>query len=255
MDEMIKIIFLICPMIFLAGVIDAVAGGGGLISLPAYLAVGLPPHLATATNKCSSTFGTLFSTIRFMKGKRICYLSAFVSAGVALIGSYFGAMLNMLLDEKYLRYLLLIVLPIIAVVILLKKDFGEKSSVEKLTKTKLLIDSLLIGFFVGMYDGFFGPGTGTFLILAYTVLMGFDLVTASGNAKVVNLASNLAAFFTFAIGGKIVWQIGIPAAVFGVLGNWVGSGLALKNGKKVIRPMFFLALGLLMTKIGYDLFV
>lgn len=255
MNETLKILLMVCPLVFLAGIIDAVAGGGGLISLPAYLAAGLPPHIATATNKCSSTFGTLLSTIRFMKGKKIHYQSALSSAVAALIGSSLGATLNMSIDEKYLRYLLIIVLPVIAITVLFKKDFGEKSRVHEFSKIKILLLSVSAGFGIGVYDGFFGPGTGTFLLLIYTALIGFDLITASGNAKVVNLASNVAALITFTIGGKIVWHIGIPAAIFGIVGNWVGSGMALKSGRKVIRPMFFLALGLLMAKIIYDIWV
>lgn len=246
---------IICPLVFLAGVIDAIVGGGGLISLPAYMAAGLPPHLATGTNKCSSTFGTLLSTVRFMKNKKIHYIAALTSAGAALVGSPLGATLNMILDERYLSYTLLVLLPIIAVFLICKKDFGDQEGRVEENKVRMIVLSLLSGFLIGMYDGFFGPGTGTFLILVYTGVIGFDLVTASGNAKVVNLASNVAAFVTFALNGKILWSIGIPAALFGIAGNWVGAGLAIKGGKKLIRPMFMVVLLLLMIKIGYDLFL
>lgn len=252
MNDVILTLIVVCPLVFLAGLIDAVAGGGGLISLPAYMAAGLPPHLATGTNKCSSTFGTLFSTLRFMKNKKICYYSAITSAAMALIGSYLGARLNMIVDEKYLKYMLLIALPIIALFLIFKKDFGEESHMNERKPVQVVILSILSGLLIGAYDGFFGPGTGTFLILIYTGIIGFDLLIASGNAKIVNLASNVAAFITFALGGKILWSIGIPAALFGILGNWVGSGLALKGGKKIIKPMFFVTLGLLMCKIIYD---
>lgn len=253
MNEIFLMLIIICPLVFLAGLIDAVAGGGGLISLPAYMIAGLPPHLATGTNKCSSTFGTLCSTLRFMKNKKICYYSAVSSAVTALIGSYLGARLNMIVDEKYLRYMLIVALPIIALFLIFKKDFGDQEQIIRHGAVKVTILSILSGLLIGAYDGFFGPGTGTFLILAYTGLIGFDLVTASGNAKIVNLASNIAAFITFALGSKIVWAIGLPAAVFGIAGNWIGSGLALKGGKKIIKPMFFITLGLLMCKIIYDL--
>lgn len=253
MDTTINILLIVCPMAFLAGLVDSVAGGGGLISLPAYIAAGLSPHLATATNKCSSTFGAMFSAIRFMKNKKVNYLVAFTSAIAALIGSPIGAIINMAIDEKYLGYLLIIVLPIVIVFVLLKKDFGDKNTSDEMPKTKKIILAVIIGFTIGMYDGFFGPGTGTFLIFAYTTLMGFDLVTASGNTKIVNLASNVAAFITFAISGKILWGIGLPAALFNIAGNWIGAGLALKNGKKIIQPMFFIALTLLMGKILFDM--
>lgn len=188
-----------------------------------------------------------------MKCKKVCYYSAISSAIAALIGSYGGARLNMVVDEKYLRYMLIVVLPVIALFLIFKKDFGENNAITPQNPGRVMFLSILSGLLIGAYDGFFGPGTGTFLILAYTGIIGFDLVTASGNAKIVNLASNIAAFITFAIGGKIVWGIGIPAALFGIAGNWVGSGLALKGGKKMIKTMFFVTLSLLMCKIVYDL--
>lgn len=253
--DFIKMLIVIFPLVFLAGLIDAMVGGGGIISLPAYMVAGLPPHLATGTNKCSSTFGTLLSTFRFMKNKKIHYIAAFTSAGAALVGSPLGAMINMVIDERYLSYTMLVLLPIIAIFLLFKKDFGENESLQEENRVKVIVLSILSGFIIGIYDGFFGPGTGTFLILIYTGIIGFDLITASGNAKVVNLASNVAAFITFALHGKIVWSIGIPAALFGIAGNWIGAGLAIKGGKKIIRPMFMLVLALLMVKIGYDLFL
>lgn len=253
MNETVQMLLIICPLVFFAGVVDAVAGGGGLISLPAYLAAGLPPHMAIATNKVSSSCGTLVATLRFMLGRKIHYLSALVSAAAALVGSYFGAQLNMMLEEKYLSYVLIVLLPVIAVFLLCKRDFGERDRAVELTRAKMLIYSVLAGLVVGCYDGFFGPGTGTFLILAYTGLIGFDLVTASGNAKVVNLAANAAALTTYAFSGKVVWLLGLTAALFGIAGNWIGSGLALKKGGKIIRPMFFVVLVLLLVKIIVDL--
>ncbi len=250
--ELIKILLISCPLVFLAGLIDAMAGGGGLISLPAYMAAGLPPHIATATNKCSSTFGTLVATLQFMRGKKIHYLTAAGSAIAALIGSPIGAFLNLNVDEKYLRWVLILSLPVVAAFVLLKKDFGSESHLEEQGKTKLVVGSVFIGFLIGIYDGFFGPGTGTFLILAFTFFLGFDLLTASGNAKVVNLASNIAAFVTFAAHGAILWQVGIPAAFFGIAGNFLGARLAMKNGGKMIRPMFVVVLILLSMKIIYD---
>ncbi len=254
MNETIRILLIVCPLIFLSGLIDSVAGGGGLISLPAYLAAGLPPHLAAGTNKCSATFGTLVSTLRFMKNRRVHYLSAVVSAAAALAGSSLGAMLNMGADERVLQVLLVAALPVIAVFLLIKRDFGAESRIERLSKRALVALSLAIGFVLGLYDGFFGPGTGTFLILAYTGIVGFDLVTASGNAKIVNLPSTVAALVTYALGRKSLFRLGIPAARFGIAGNWIGSGLALKRGAKIIRPMFFVALGILLCKVLWDLF-
>ena len=253
MNNSIHTLLIVCPLAFLAGFIDAIAGGGGLISLPAYLASGIPPHFAAATNKCSSTFGTLVSTIKYMKNKKINYISALWAAGAALIGSPLGAAINMVVDERVLRYIMIFSVPVIAVFLMIKKDFGNENTSEQLGNKKIIFFSVIIGFVIGIYDGFFGPGTGTFLTLAFTGIIGFDLLTASGNTKVVNLSSNVAAFITFAIGGRVIWSIGLPAAVFGIAGNYLGASFALKKGTKFIRPMFFVVLGILTVKLILDM--
>ncbi len=243
---------IVLPLVFLAGLVDSVAGGGGLVSLPAYLVAGLPPHLATATNKCSSTFGTLLTTVRYLKHGHVHARSALLSVAFSLLGSWLGARLNMVLPEKYLYYFLLAALPVIAVFLLVKRNFGAENHMDRLTPAALYLRCALIALTIGVYDGFFGPGTGTFLVIALTGLCGFDLLTASGNAKVMNLSSNLAAFTTFAVGGNILWALGIPAALVGIAGQYVGSGLALKNGARIIRPMFLVVLALLLGTVVYD---
>lgn len=252
MELTLSTYLLVLPLIFLAGLIDSVAGGGGLISLPAYLVAGLPPHLATATNKCSSTFGTILTTVRYLKHGHVHARSAVLSVFFALLGSWLGARLNIVLPEKYLYYFLLAALPVIAVFLLVKRDFGAENRMDKLSPTALLVRCAIIALVIGAYDGFFGPGTGTFLVIALTGLCGFDLLTATGNAKVMNLSSNIAAFVTFAIGGNILWALGIPAALCGIAGQYVGSGLALKKGAKIIRPMFLVVLVLLLCTVLYD---
>ena len=188
---------LVCPMLFLAGLVDSVAGGGGLISLPAYLLAGLPPHFATATNKCSSTFGTMLSTARYLRHGHLHRQTAALSVVCALSGSWLGARLNLWLPEKYLYCFLLAALPVIALVIIFKRDLGNEDRTARYSKAGLLARCGGIALAIGCYDGFFGPGTGTFLMLALTGLCGFDLLTAAGNTKVINLSSNLAALVTF----------------------------------------------------------
>lgn len=252
MNETVILLLKICPFIFLAGLVDSIAGGGGLISLPAYMFAGLPIHFAYGTNKFSSTFGTFFSTLRFVRSGKIHYISAVISAAAALFGSHWGAKAALALDEKYLKYCLVVLLPVIGVFVLTRRGFGEKETAAELSRIKVILLSFLSGLLIGAYDGFFGPGTGTFLILIYTGVIGFSLITASGNAKVVNLSSNIAALITFIIGGKVSFIVGIPAALFGILGNWIGSGLAIKNGAKVIKPVFIGVLALLFIKIVVD---
>lgn len=253
MMEFPQILFVVCPLVFLGGLIDAVAGGGGLITLPAYLLAGLPPHLASGTNKCGNVFGTILSTARFLKHGNIHIPSAVAGGAMALVGAWLGAKLNMIMPEEFLYYVMLVAVPVMAVFLLFKREFGTENHSHELGKTRLLVTAGLIGLAVGCYDGFFGPGAGTFLMIAFTGLCKFDLLTASGNTKVANSASNVASLVTFGLSGQVLWAVGIPAALCGIAGNYVGSGIALKGGQKVIRPMFFVVLTLLVLKLVTDM--
>ncbi|CAB1240747.1 putative membrane transporter protein [Ruminococcaceae bacterium BL-6] len=252
MDHQLLSILFVCACTFLGGLIDAIAGGGGLITLPAYLAIGLPPHLATGTNKCSSTLGTLVAGLRYLKKGKIHLKSAIAASVMSLIGSFLGARLNLFVDEKYLSYVLIAVVPVITVLILFKKD-PQPGQFKLKSDLTIIVLAMLCGFGIGVYDGFFGPGTGTFLIFCFTGIIGFDAVTSSGNAKLINFCSNLAAFITFAVHGKIIYSIGLPAAAAGIAGNWLGAGLALRYSAKVIKPMLVVSVLLLLGKIIYDL--
>lgn len=254
LSELAHIWLIVCPLVFLGGLIDAVAGGGGLITLPAYLLAGLPAHLASGTNKCGSTFGTCFSTGRFLKQGDIHLPSAVAGAAGAFVGAGIGARLNLIVPEQVLYFLMLAVVPAMAVFLLVKRDFGSENHSNDLSQGQLMAMAVGIGVVIGGYDGFFGPGAGTFLIMAYTGLCRFDLLTASGNTKLANAASNVASLVTFALAGEVLWAVGLPAAVCSVAGNYVGSSLALKGGAKVIRPMFFVVLALLLIRLIYGLF-
>ncbi|WP_252217745.1 TSUP family transporter [Clostridium sp. VAP41] len=247
-----EVLIIICPLVFLAGIIDAVAGGGGIISLPAYIFAGIPIHIAYGTNKFASCIGTSISSIKFFRSGNIKIKSALLSAAGALIGSWFGAQIVLLLNEKYLNYCLIIILPIVSLFLLFNRSFGVKNKKE-LSNKKLYILSFIIGLFLGAYDGFFGPGTGTFLVICFTGILGFNLITASGNAKIVNLASNFSALIAYILGGKVMFSIGVPAAVCAIAGNYLGAHLAIKNGDKIIKPIIFVAIGLLFIKVIFDL--
>lgn len=246
-------LLIVCPLVFLGGFVDSIAGGGGLISLPAYMFAGLPVHFAYGTNKFSSCSGTLFSSIRFIKSRNIYYKSIAVSVVCAIAGSFIGARAALAMDEIYLKYCLMVLLPAIVVFMLFKRDFGEREKEVVLSDKKIMILSMIFTFIIGAYDGFFGPGAGTFLILVYTGVLGFNMTVASGNAKIINLASNISALVTFIAGGKVMLAVGLPAALCSILGHWIGSGLAIKNGAKVIRPVFLMVIIMLFIKVGLDL--
>lgn len=238
--------------VFVAGVVDAIAGGGGLITLPAYYAFGVPPHMALGTNKFASTMGTLTASARFVRYRQIRWRVALWASGAALLGSPVGAKLAMAVEEKYLKYLLLGVVPLLAVLLFTKKDLGAPDE-EPLPRWKEALAAAATGLVIGVYDGFFGPGTGTFLTLVFMSLLRLDVVKACGTTKIVNLSSNVAALITYALGSKVLWNLALPCAAVSILGNWVGSGLALKNGLRIVRPVMLIAMALLLCKVAADM--
>lgn len=241
-------------LIFLAGFIDSIAGGGGLISLPAYLFIGLPPHNAMATNKLSASIGTTTSVIRFFKNKVVDLRVSIISAVGSFISAYIASRIVLILDEKVFKTMVIIVLPIVAIIILSKRDFGNENLSDEIPRNKAYKLAFLIGLFIGFYDGLIGPGTGTFAIMAYCLIMKYDLKTASGNAKVLNFASNYASLAAFIFTDKIMFGIAIPAAIFGIIGNYLGSGFVITKGSKFIRPIMIIVIVLLFSKIFYDVF-
>lgn len=247
MELSIWTFIIVCPMVFLASFVDAVAGGGGLISLPAYLLAGVPAKLAIGTNKLSSATGTAFSTGRFCKNGYFDLKLAVPSIIVALVGSFFGAKLVLITSDMVLKYILLVVLPVTAFFVLRKKDFDVRGNIPK--RSVQIVLATIFSFLIGMYDGFYGPGTGTFLIIVYTSLIKLDILTASGNTKLVNLSSNIAALVTFIFNGNVLYSLGLVAAIFSVAGHYIGSGMVMKSGVKVVKPVILVVICLLLIKI------
>ena len=246
---------IVCPLLFLAGFVDSIAGGGGLISLPAYLFAGLPVHYASGTNEFSSTFGSSVAMVRWFRQGAIPLKLAAPSAAAAFIGSVAGAHISLVLEERVLLTLMLVVLPFVAYVVLnrkIMKDVGVEN--ERITgKTyAVTVSSALV---IGMYDGLYGPGTGTFLIIALTVFAGLALRTAQGLTKAINVTSNVAALVVFFMNGQVVLPLAAAAALSNMAGNWCGSGMVMTKGTAVVRPIMILVLVLLFLKILTELFV
>ena len=238
--------------VFLAAFVDAIGGGGGIISVPVYLFAGLPPHLALGTNKLSSCIGTAASTFRYLRNGCVDWFLGIPSVLLALVGAHFGTRLQLAVDEKYLQYVLLGVLPVVAVLLLKKKSLPETPGEIRRRWQCLVVWSASL--LIGAYDGFYGPGTGTFLLLIFCRLGKMDVRTASGNVKLVNLSSNVGALVTSVLAGKVLFPIGLTAAVFSVAGHYLGAGLTIKNGAKIVRPVILTVLLLLAVKTLVELF-
>ena len=255
MSEFLKTCLIVCPLVFLATFVDAVAGGGGLISIPAYLLAGLPTHTALGTNKVVNGVGTGVAAWRYFKSGKMQLRVAAISAVSALAGSAAGTRIALLIPADTLRTMLLVLLPAVAVFLTVKKDFGREDRLpaRTLSPGKTVWISVLIGFAIGGYDGLFGPGTGTFMIMAFTLCLGMDLLTASGCAKVGNLASNAASAAVYIASGHVDWQLAAPAVCCSILGGALGARFAIRGGAKRVRWMIFVVLGLLFLKIAYEL--
>lgn len=245
-----QMFLIVCPLVFLAGFVDSVAGGGGLISLPAYYLAGLPPVMAAGTNKLSACLGTMAASGRFLMGREVNGRTALMAALGAFPGSWLGTAVLRHIPEQTIRLMMIAAIPLVAVVVLRKKTLGGR----RLTPARLdLPVSLCIGLGVGFYDGLIGPGTGTFLILLFTSFMGMEAVMASGTAKLVNLTSNLASLISLLLAGKVVLLLGLPAAACGIAGNLLGAGMTIKRGSGFIRGMLMVVLALLLAKMVWDM--
>lgn len=242
---------IVCPLVFVAGLVDSIAGGGGLIALPAYLIAGVPAHVALGTNKMSSAMGTVVSTARFAKhgylrGKMFM---AACSAAAALVGSALGAHLALMVPESVIKHMMIVVLPVVAFYVLRNKDMGENAKTGTIPERRVLAICIAAAFFVGGYDGFYGPGTGTFLILILTGAARMDTRSASAQTKVINLASNIAALITFIATGNVLYPLGLTAGVCSIAGHYIGAGMVAHDGHKVVRPVVLLVLAVLFIKI------
>lgn len=245
--------FAVFLLISFAGLIDSIAGGGGLISVPTYLALGVPTELILGTNKCVSSSGTSFAVFRYIRSGTILWSTVVYAIVAALVGSAIGASLSAYLSRSTIFTLLLVIIPILFY--LQARHMGVETIKRELSQSQVAFRSTLAGFFIGGYDGIFGPGTGTFLLLAFMLFLHMSTREASANARIVNYASNVSAFIYFLYQGRIYWPIALVAIAGAICGNWLGSGLVINNADKVVIPVFRFVLTLLMLKCGYDLFL
>lgn len=252
MPEFLKICLIVCPLIFLGSFVDSVAGGGGIITLPAYMLAGLPIHTAAGTNKLVAMFGSVTASTEYLRSGNVLVRVAILSALGSLIGAVIGTELALLIPAATLEIVMMIVLPVVAVFLSLKRDFGMTAKQKKLSKPMESSMAFAIGLVIGCYDGLIGPGTGTFLIICFSGILGLDLLVSGGCAKVSNMASNIASGVVFFFNGKAMYSLILPAAVFSIAGSYFGSKFAIKGGSKRIRKVMFIVLAMLFVKMVYD---
>jgi uncharacterized membrane protein YfcA len=234
---------------FAAGFVDAIAGGGGLVTLPALLFVGLPPHLALGTNKGQAVFGAVASARAYTRRGQVDKDRAPLAFACGLVGSLVGAAALLAVRPEPLKPIVMGLLLVAATILAVRRDLQPQE--KKLARPRLALAAIAL--VLGAYDGFFGPGVGSLLIIAFVVVFGDGVLRASGNAKIVNLASNLAAVTLFTFRGVVVWKYSLAMAAANVAGAMTGAHFAMRGGDKFVRAVVLGVVAVVIVKLGYDL--
>lgn len=246
-------IVLLCVAGFIASFVDAIVGGGGLISLPAFLMSGLTPHVALGTNKFSASMGSFTSSYEYIRSKKAHLKLMKILIPFTLFGAVVGVNTTLLIPAEILNILIVILIIAIALYTLFSKKIGVENTFKELTSKNILL-GIIFSFSLGFYDGFFGPGTGAFLLFGFIKIYHFDFINATGNAKILNFTSNLTSLVLFALNKKIDYLIGIPVGLCMIAGAKVGSRLALNKGTQLIKPLFVTMSAGMVIKLLWELF-
>jgi uncharacterized membrane protein YfcA len=234
---------------FVAAFIDSQVGGGGVISLPALLAVGLPPHLALGTNKLAATSASFTASINYGRSGAVPWGDALRWMPLAFVGSLLGVWLVLKVEGLWLLRVVLALMVAMVVYVLLRPSFGKEDRSHPLRMWELLAMSAA-ALAIGVYDGFLGPGTGSFLLFAIVSLLGYGFRKAAGLGRVLNYASNIGALAYFLGKGQVLWEAGIPMGIAMLAGGWVGSHVGLTHGDRWLKPLFVTVTLVLMVRVG-----
>lgn len=250
-----SVLVLLCLAAFVAGFVDAIVGGGGLIQTPIALIIlpNLPVASIIGTLKIPSFSGTFFAAFQYLKKVKMNWKLLFIMMTLAVPSAFAGSTLLTYVSNDFMKPLLLVVISLLVFYTFVKKNFGQHATKSHSIKQQILY-AVLISFFIGFYDGFIGPGTGSFLVLAFVTLLGYDFLQASANAKMVNLATNFGSICLFVIKGKIIWAIAIPMAFCNAIGGFIGAKLAINKGNKFIRIFFLIVVIGTLLRFAYDVF-
>ncbi|MBQ8718349.1 MAG: sulfite exporter TauE/SafE family protein [Clostridia bacterium] len=249
MDLLINLLF-VCPLLFLAGLIDGISGGGGIISLPAYLMTGMPLNMAYGCNKMQSFLGTSASLFKYARSGLVDLRPALIACVTAIVGSMVSTKIMFVLPDDVKKIIIVAAMAFIIVLTLLVSRFHLEN--RELRKLPLSLASVLLclvcGLLLGLYDGFFGPGCGTVALMLFSVIFGYDMRVATGNGKVIIVVSNLIALVSYIAKGSILYEIAIPASIANILGSYLGAYLAVRNGKRLVKWILYLVIAVLIVQ-------
>jgi uncharacterized protein len=236
---------------FLAGLVDSIAGGGGIITLPVMLSLGFPPHIALGTNKFQASFGSFTASYYYIKKDVVIFKDCIAGIVFTLIGSALGTWAVTQVSSDVLKYIIPFLLVGIIIYSFIKTNLGES---DRQARMNVLSFYFIAGLTLGFYDGFFGPGVGSFWAIAFVAFLGYNLKKATGYTKVMNFTSNVVSLIIFVIGGYVIFIAGIVMAIGQIAGSRIGSELVIKRGVKFIKPIFITVVILTTVKIIYDRF-
>jgi uncharacterized membrane protein YfcA len=249
--EFLADLWYLVPRLFLAGVLDGIAGGGGIIALPAYMLTGMPVHSAYACNKLQSGLGTFCSCYKYMKEKFADIKMALIAVPSTMVASLLATRLVMNISTETVKIIIAVCIPIAVIMMFLKRKVSSGQVRSHRLTTRNVLLSLLAGLLLGAYDALFGPGGGTIAMILFSLLMNYDLRVGNGNGKIVIVASNLMAVINYIAGGYMIWHIAIPCAAANMVGGYLGASIVIKKGEKVIFPAM---MAVLATLIGQTVF-
>ena len=255
MDWTLSQLFIICPLIFAGGIVDAVGGGGGLITLPAYMISGFPVIFSIGTNKISSVMGTSIAFTKFLRDGYMPLKLSAVGIIFAFIGSSLGAKTALLISDYAFKVLMLVIIPVTAWYVFRSQDLlrEQKDTADEITPRVYFV-CVLVALGTGFYDGFYGPGAGTFMLLLMA-WAGLSVQRANGVAKAINFATGISALAVYFLNGKVAVTVGIIAGCFSIAGNSIGAKFFEKGGSKAVRPVILIVLSLFFVRVIYDIII
>ncbi|TDQ56967.1 hypothetical protein EDC45_1634 [Mesocricetibacter intestinalis] len=249
MEISVEIIGLLFLVALLAGFIDAIAGGGGLITIPALMMTGMPPAMALGTNKLQSCGGSFSASLYFIRRRAVNLSEIWLLILMTFMGAVFGTLLVQLVDSAVIKKIIPFLVLAIGLYFLFSPNLGDMDRNQRISYAAFAFSA---GFGIGFYDGFFGPGAGSLFSLACVTLLGFNLAKATAHAKVLNFTSNFASLIFFLIGGQMAWTVGLVMMIGQFIGANLGAKMVLAKGKSLIRPMVVVVSFIMTAKMAYD---
>ena len=254
MEYFADLIYL-CPLLLIAGILDGIAGGGGIIALPAYLLTGMPIHSAYACNKLQSGLGTFCSGVKYIKAGFVDLKTALIALPFTIIASMLATRLILSLDSAIVKLIIAVCIPLAAVLMFVKRKLEKESVVKVRLSVKTVLLCVFSGLILGAYDGLFGPGGGTVAMIVFSLLMNYDLRVSCGNGKIIIVVSNITAVIDYIASGHMIWHVALPCAAANMLGSYIGAALAVKKGEKMVTAAMVTVIAVLVVQTALQFFL